>query len=125
MAPSVTALRGRTTYDLEASTTVRERVRASLLEQLPAGSSSTEAVARDLMMSSRTLQRRLKDEGTTFQAILDDTREALARHHLSASDLSTGEISFLLGYEDARSFYRAFHAWTGQTPNLARAGVAG
>jgi AraC-like DNA-binding protein len=107
--------------DLEAGTTVRERVRASLLEQLPAGSSSIEAVAHDLAMSTRTLQRRLKEEGATFQVVLDDTREALARHYLSASDLSTGEISFLLGYEDTRSFYRAFRSWTGQTPQLVRA----
>ncbi len=107
--------------DLEAGTTVKERVRASLLEQLPAGSSSIEVIASDLAVSTRTLQRRLKEEGTTFQAILDDTRTSLALHYLSNSDLSTGEISFLLGYEDTRSFYRAFHAWTGQTPQLARA----
>ena len=107
--------------ELEAGTTVRERVRASLLELLPAGNGSMEAVAQDLAMSTRTLQRRLRDDGTTFQRILSDTRESLAVHYLSESSLSTGEISFLLGYEDPRSFYRAFHAWTGQTPQLARA----
>ena len=106
---------------LEKGTTVEERVRASLLEQLPAGSSSIEAVAHDLAMSTRTLQRRLKEERTTFQAILDETRASLALHYLSASDLSPGEISFLLGFEDTRSFYRAFRAWTGKTPQLARA----
>jgi AraC-like DNA-binding protein len=107
--------------ELEAGTTAAERVRASLLELLPAGNGSMEGVARDLAMSTRTLQRRLKGEGTTFQAILDSTRESLARHYLSESELSAGEISFLLGYEDPRSFYRAFRAWTGQTPNLVRA----
>lgn len=107
--------------ELEAGTTVAERVRASLLELLPAGNGSMEGVAHDLAMSTRTLQRRLKGEGTTFQAILDSTRESLARHYLSESELSAGEISFLLGYEDPRSFYRAFRAWTGQTPQLVRA----
>ena len=60
-------------------------------------------------------------EGTTFQRTLNATRQSLALHYLAESDLSAGEISFLLGYEDTRSFYRAFHAWTGQTPQLARA----
>jgi AraC-like DNA-binding protein len=107
--------------DLEEATTTGDRVRAALLEMLPAGDASMAGVARELAMSTRTLQRRLREEGATFQAILDDTREALARHYLSASDLSTGEISFLLGYEDTRSFYRAFRSWTGQTPQLVRA----
>jgi len=73
-------------------------------------------------MSTRTLQRRLSAEGTTFRRILNATRRALALHYISESDLSAGEISFLLGYEDTRSFYRAFHAWTDQTPQLARRG---
>ena len=107
--------------ELEAGTTVAERVQASLLELLPAGNGSMEGVAADLAMSIRTLQRRLKEEETTFQAILDSTRESLARHYLAESELSAGEISFLLGYDDPRSFYRAFRAWTGQTPQLVRA----
>ena len=107
--------------ELEAGTSTRKRVRAALLELLPAGSGSMEAVADELAMSTRTLQRRLKKEGASFQGVLNDTRESLARHYLSNSHMSAGEISFLLGYEDPRSFYRAFHAWTGMTPQLARA----
>jgi AraC-like DNA-binding protein len=107
--------------ELEAGAAVAERVRASLLELLPAGNGSMEGVASDLAMSTRTLQRRLKGENTTFQAILDATRESLARHYLAQSELSAGEISFLLGYEDPRSFYRAFRTWTGKTPQLVRA----
>ena len=105
-----------------AGTSHEERVRASLLELLPAGAGSMGAVARDLAMSTRTLQRRLSAEGTTFRRVLNATRRSLALHYVSESDLSAGEISFLLGYEDARSFYRAFHAWTDQTPQLARRG---
>ncbi len=105
-----------------AGTSHEERVRASLLELLPAGAGSMGAVARDLAMSTRTLQRRLSAEGTTFRRILNATRRSLALHYVSESDLSAGEISFLLGYEDTRSFYRAFHAWTDQTPQLARRG---
>jgi AraC-like DNA-binding protein len=106
---------------LEAGTTVAARVRAALLELLPGGDGSIEAVAYDLAMSARTLQRRLRAESTTFQSILDSTRESLARHYVAESELSAGEISFLLGYADPRSFYRAVQAWTGKTPQLVRA----
>ena len=110
--------------ELEAGTTVAERTRAVLLELLPAGNGSMEAAAQALAMSTRTLQRRLKAEGTSFRAVLDATRESLARHYLAESELSGREISFLLGFEDPRSFYRAVRAWTGQTPLLVRVGSA-
>lgn len=106
--------------ELEPHSSTVERVKACLLEQLPAGSGTVDSVARELAISSRTLQRRLKAEGTAFQLVLDDTRESLARHYLAASDLPTHEISFLLGYNDIRSFYRAFQQWTGHTPSAAR-----
>lgn len=99
-----------------------ERVRSALLELLPAGESTVNAVARVLAVSARTLQRRLTAERTTFQAVLNETREALARHYLSTSRLPTAEISFLLGYEDVTSFQRAFRSWTGETPRRVRLG---
>ena len=83
-----------------------------------------DAVASRLAMSNRTLHRRLQGEDTTFQRVLNSTREALARHYLSDPRLTAGEISFLLGYEEPSSFYRAFHSWTGDTPERVRAGVA-
>ena len=110
--------------ELEGDATTADRVQAVLLELLPAGQSTMDAVAGQLAMSSRTLHRRLHAEDTTFQAILNATREALARHYLANPNLSAGEISFLLGYEEPSSFYRAFHHWTGQTPERVRAGVA-
>ncbi|WP_340560819.1 AraC family transcriptional regulator [Streptomyces sp. GSL17-111] len=109
--------------ELDADASTADRVRAALLEQLPAGSAAMEATARTLTVSTRTLQRRLKDEGTSFQAVLNATREALARHYLNHSGLSAREVSFLLGYQDPNSFYRAFHTWTGRTPAQATAEV--
>ena len=97
--------------ELEAGASMADRVAGALLELLPAG---------ELGVSTRTLQRRLKTEGTTFQASLGYTRESLARHYLSSTSMSAAEISFLLGYDDPNSFYRAFHAWTGQTPERVR-----
>ena len=116
------ALRQRLTA-FEAEPSTAELVRQALLRMLPAGSAGVDAVAADLAVSARTLQRRLRLEGTSFQAVLRDTREALARHYLSTSRMSAGEISYLLGYDDTNSFYRAFHAWTGRTPDQLRMGA--
>lgn len=106
--------------DLGRGATMAERVRVALLELLPAGDSAVAAVARRLAVSSRTLQRRLKNEGTTFQSVLNTTRENLARHYLASSNLPTAEIAYLLGYEETSSFYRAFREWTGRTPERVR-----
>ncbi|MDX6260657.1 MAG: hypothetical protein QOH84_2345, partial [Kribbellaceae bacterium] len=73
-----------------------------------------------LAISTRTLQRRLQLESTAFQTILRTTRESLARHYLTNSTMTAAEIAYLLGYDDATSFYRAFHDWTGQTPEAVR-----
>lgn len=101
----------------------RERVRSCLVEILASGQYSMDDVASRLAISSRTLQRRLQQEGTSFQKVLDDLREELARHYLSTSNYSNGQIAFLLGYEEPNSFFRAFRAWTGQTPEHIRAGA--
>jgi AraC-like DNA-binding protein len=102
--------------ELDSSAPAEERTRAALIELLPAGRTTIQEVATELVVSPRTLQRRLEDEGTSFKAVLGKTREDLARHYLTDGRLSPGEVSFLLGYKDPNSFYRAFHAWTGQTP---------
>jgi len=106
--------------ELEESASTAERVRAVLLESLPSGQSSMEEVASRLATSKRTLQRRLKREGTSYQALLNETREQLAKHYLSRTALSCAEISFLLGYEEPNSFFRAFHDWTGDSPESVR-----
>jgi AraC-like DNA-binding protein len=99
----------------------QERVRACLIEIMASGQTSMEDVASRLAVSNRTLQRRLQAEGTTFQKVLDNLREELARSYLTTSDYSSGQIAFLLGYEEPNSFYRAFRSWTGQTPEYVRA----
>lgn len=99
----------------------RDRVRACLVEILASGQYSMSYVASKLAVSSRTLQRRLSDEGTSFQKVLNELREELACHYLAETDYSSAEISFLLGYEEPNSFFRAFRAWTGQTPEFIRA----
>lgn len=106
--------------DLQPDARFRDRVRACLTETLAGGSCSMELVAKNLAVSTRTLQRRLSEEGTSFQQQLNSLREELARHYLTNSSYSSAEISFLLGYDEPSSFFRAFHAWTGTTPDTVR-----
>jgi AraC-like DNA-binding protein len=109
--------------ELDQAASVSDRVRAALLELLPSGAASVEAVSDRLGASTRTLQRRLQREGQSFKALLNQTREKLARHYLRSQEMTGAEISFLLGFEDPNSFFRAFHAWTGLTPAQARSAM--
>jgi AraC-like DNA-binding protein len=106
--------------DEQASTT--ERVRSVLLEMLPAGMGSVDAVAQRLALSKRSLQRHLGDEGLSFQDVLNKVRQELAQHYLTNSTISPGEISWLLGFQESNSFIRAFRSWTGKTPGAYRMG---
>lgn len=109
--------------DLAQNATYTEKVRACLMEILASGQYRVGDVASRLAVSPRTLQRHLRNEGTSFQQVLDRLREELARHYLAKSEYNSGEIAFLLGYEDPNSFFRAFRAWTGQTPEVVRVSV--
>lgn len=106
--------------ELEAQVSVGQRVRAVLLEALPSGQTGIDRVAARLAMSRRSLQRHLEAEGRSFQQLLRETRLSLAQHYLSKTELPTAEISFLLGFDEPNSFYRAFRNWTGHTPEGSR-----
>lgn len=101
--------------ELDIDETYAARVRSALIELLPAGEGSIDDVSSKLGCSTRTLQRKLKEEDTTFQKQLNHTRELLARHYLKNSAMSSDDIAYLLGYQDLNSFVRAFHVWTGAT----------
>lgn len=92
------------------------RVQALLAKQLHDDPPTMERLAVQLHMSARTLRRRLESEGTTFKAVLDETRFEMARMYLERGDTSIGEVSFLLGFSDVTAFHRAFRRWTGETP---------
>ncbi len=77
---------------------------------------SIEALARQLAMSPRTLQRRLADEGSSYQEILVETRREAAERFLGESALSVAEVGYLLGYSEPAAFHRAFKRWHGVTP---------
>jgi AraC-like DNA-binding protein len=105
---------------MEASRSVTERVRERLLECLPSGQATADTVARRMGRSRRTLARQLAAEGTSFRALVATVRHELALHYLRRTDISYGEIAFLLGYDETSSFFRAFRAWEGSTPEATR-----
>ncbi len=100
---------------------ISEKVRAELITRLPAGEPSRAEVAATLNFSEKTLQRRLRDEDTSYQAILDETRRELAQQYLREGRVSVCEITFRLGFSDQSSFTRAFKRWTGRAPGEYRA----
>ncbi len=99
---------------------ISEKVRAELISRLPAGEPARGDVAGVLNMSEKTLQRRLRDEDTSYQQILDETRNELAKQYLSERQLSVCDVTFRLGFSDQSSFTRAFKRWTGISPGEFR-----
>jgi AraC-like DNA-binding protein len=92
------------------------RVRAVIVRHLPDGEPRRPKIATILGMSERTLQRRLADEGTSFQRVLDDTRRELAQHYLGQRNVSLADIAYLLGFTDQSSFFRGARRWFGSSP---------
>ena len=93
-----------------------ERARLAVQQKLTGRRPTIEDIADALHISSRTLQRRLQDAGSSFQRVLEEARHHLARHYLNNSGLELNEAAYLLGYENANSFVRAFRTWEGIPP---------
>lgn len=104
-----------------ASRAIGEQVKGILKRQLAGRRPGIHDVAKALRLSARTLQRKLAEEGATFQEVMQDARRELARHYLLHSSLELNQTAYLLGYEDAHSFFRAFHDWEGSSPGEWRA----
>ena len=102
-------------------TSVMMQVKAKLFEQLPTGKTTEESIAKTLHMSTRTLQRKLKEEGTTYKQLLDNTRRELAAQYIKQSNISISEITYLLGFSEPSNFSRAYKRWMGQSPSEHRA----
>lgn len=97
------------------------RVRRQLMMDLH-GQPGMEMLADRLSMTVRTLRRRLKDEGASYEGLLLEARRALAEEFLKTTDLSVEEIAERLGYMQATNFVRAFKRWHGVTPLQYRSG---
>ena len=106
--------------DQSVAVKVKNLLRLQLKDELP----RKETIAQQLNMTPRTLQRRLSEEGTGFQDVLNELRRELAEFYLRQSGLSLDEIGQRLGFAESRSFHRSFKQWTGLTPGEFRQDVA-
>ena len=95
-------------------------VREVIVRCLPDGSPSRSIAATALCISERTLQRRLEDEGTCYNDLLDETRRDMARDYLSKDQMALGQVAFLLGFADQSAFSRACQRWFSSTPKQFR-----
>ena len=96
------------------------RVQLAILEHLPSGNVKEADIASNLGLSSRTMQRRLLDEGVNFQGLLQTARQKLADQYIRDEHLSISEIAYLLGFSEQANFTRAFKRWTGCSPTQYR-----
>jgi AraC-like DNA-binding protein len=99
---------------------VESAVARCLMEELRGGDPSLERIAKRLGMSPRTLQRRLRDEQSSFADVLDRTRKHFASCYLQERGLQLTEIAYLLGFSEQSAFTRAFQRWYGVSPTQYR-----
>ncbi|KAA1416937.1 AraC family transcriptional regulator [Nocardioides humilatus] len=99
---------------------VAAQVRTLLLRS-PGEMPDLPEVARELMLSDRTLYRRLEEEGTSFRDLRNEVRETLATELLTRAGLTVNEVAQRLGYSEPAAFSRAYKTWTGDVPSRVRA----
>ena len=96
---------------------VTGRVRQAVLNELPSGKPSAADVGRALAVSPRTLQRKLQQEGTNFEAVIEGVRKELAEHYVQSGDYDLLEVAYLMGFSTLPAFSRAYKAWSGRSPS--------
>jgi len=101
---------------LSDSDTFVEQTTEKISRLLPSGRVTAGRIAEDFLMSQRTFERRLREEGTSFSKLINLVRHDLAQQYLANGYLSVTEISFMLGFEEPNSFIRAFKRWENVSP---------
>lgn len=104
---------------LEQTQTLSGKVQTLLIEHLPKGEADIERIAATLCMSRWTLNRRLKEENTSYQQLLEQTRKQMAQDYLK-QNLTITEVAFMLGFSEPSAFNRAFKRWAGEAPGAYR-----
>jgi AraC-like DNA-binding protein len=99
------------------------KVKKAIVGHLPSGEATVDKVASDLYMSTRTLQRSLQQQDSSFHILLNEARMELAMQYVSDPNMNLTEVAFLLGFAEQSSFSRSFKRWTGQSPVQHRKAV--
>ncbi|MEO8699618.1 MAG: AraC family transcriptional regulator [Kofleriaceae bacterium] len=106
--------------DSSSSATLELRVREAIAKALGNSAPTIAAIARRLALSTRTLQRRLAEDGLQFASLVDDVRRIHAIRLMAARDADIAMVAFRVGYRDLDAFRAAFQRWTGKTPRAFR-----
>ena len=102
-----------------------DRLSQMVLRDLNSCGIEQERFAREIGMSSRTMRRKLTEQGSSFQQVLDECRMRQAVFEFRVRpDLSIAQIALRLGYAEHSNFTRAFHRWSGISPQAYRTGLA-
>ncbi|MCE3252162.1 MAG: AraC family transcriptional regulator, partial [Cellvibrio sp.] len=104
----------------QVDNTLTNQVRHIIHQELPNGDLSENLVADKLHMSSRSLQRKLNDEHTSYYVLLTEVRKNLAQTYIRSTRLSLNEITYLLGFNNQANFTRAFKSWFSLSPSHYR-----
>lgn len=95
---------------------IKKRIQDYVSSNAYLGIPTLEAVSANFNTTPRTLQRKLKEEGITYQELTDAVKKSLALQYVKSGDYPLKEISYLLGYNELSAFTRAFKRWTGFPP---------
>ncbi len=109
---------------LTESSSLKNMIKNILFDKLNNFPSQIE-MASLFNMTSRTLQRKLSSENTSYREIIEETKKTLAVSYLNNSNLSLKEIAYFLGYDDSRNFNKAFKLWYDISPNEYRKNIKG
>ena len=107
--------------DLEGEDSIAEQT-LGLLRKLEGQYPQMPQIAKILNLSPRTYRRRLEEEQQSYQDLLDQVRAEHATRYLQNTRLPLSSIAYIVGFNDASNFRRAFTRWTGQTPREVRRG---
>jgi AraC-like DNA-binding protein len=111
------------THTRRRRTSYRARVRQRVERLLGTGTCSSQHVANTLHMHPRTLQRRLREEGTTFDEIKDQTRRDFAQRYLANPDVSLTQVAALIDYQEQSALSRSCQRWFNATPRSVRSNL--
>ncbi len=106
--------------ELSPDNNIEKKTQNLILRELPAGRVNVDVIADKLHMSRRTLARKLKEENTTFQDLLENIRKNLATDYLKQEKFCINDIAFLLGFSESSAFSRAFKRWFDYSPQEYR-----
>lgn len=106
--------------ELQCASSIADQVSVLLQRNMSGHEGGRAFIAKKMGFSEKRLQRKLAEEGLTFQGIYNRLRKRLALEYVSDMSIPLTDVATMLGFSDSSAFYRAFKRWTGSTPGEYR-----